>query len=126
MTRREFSGLVGGAVAWPVAAKAQQADKVYRIGYLGAASAAAQATRMSAFRAGLAALGYVEGIEHRHRGAPRRGFDTTSLRRLRPDVIELKVDALGSSSSRGAAASAPTVVGSSSSATAASDARRYP
>jgi hypothetical protein len=32
--------------------RAQQADKVYRIGYLGLASAAAQATRMKALRGG--------------------------------------------------------------------------
>jgi hypothetical protein len=38
MRRREFIALVGGAaVGWPVAAEAQQAAKVARIGYLSAA-----------------------------------------------------------------------------------------
>jgi putative ABC transport system substrate-binding protein len=61
MKRREFIALVGGAASWPLAVRAQPASKVYRIGYLGLASAAAQATRMNAFQEGLAALGYVEG-----------------------------------------------------------------
>jgi hypothetical protein len=61
MNRRGIITLFGGAVAWPLAARAQRADKVYRVGYLGLASAAAQATRMKALREGLAALGYIEG-----------------------------------------------------------------
>ena len=62
MRRREFITLLGGtAAAWPIAMGAQQANKLYRIGYLSPGSPAVEAHRFNAFRAGLAALGYIEG-----------------------------------------------------------------
>ena len=61
MRRREFIGFVGGVLASPIAARAQQPTKVARVGYLGFGTAAASATRIEALRAGLNSLGYVEG-----------------------------------------------------------------
>ena len=62
MNRREFIALVGGAaVAWPIAAWAQQPAKIARIGYLGFGTAAGDAPRVEALRTGLRELGYVEG-----------------------------------------------------------------
>src|SRR6266480_4344363 len=62
MKRRDFITLLGGAaVAWPLAARAQQAAKVARIGFLGLAPASAFATRVDALRIGLRDLGYIEG-----------------------------------------------------------------
>ena len=65
--RREFITFVGGvAAAWPLAARAQQAAKVVRIGYL---APARLPNLIEALRAGLRDFGYVEGqnltIEYR-------------------------------------------------------------
>jgi putative tryptophan/tyrosine transport system substrate-binding protein len=62
MRRREFITLLVGTLAtWPLAARAQQAGKVARIGFLGATFASSWASRMEAFRSGLRDLGHVEG-----------------------------------------------------------------
>jgi putative tryptophan/tyrosine transport system substrate-binding protein len=53
--------LTVGLLAAPLAAQAQQADRVFRIGVLGHSSASASAGRIEAFRQGLRDLGYVEG-----------------------------------------------------------------
>jgi putative ABC transport system substrate-binding protein len=62
MRRREFITLLGSAAAWPLAASAQQRERLPRIGYLGLTSAAQGAYGgIDAFLAGLSQLGYVEG-----------------------------------------------------------------
>ena|SRR6516165_6233904 len=62
IARRKFLATLGGAAAaWPLAARAQQGERVRRIGYLGFGPASAWSTRVEALRAGLRDLGWVEG-----------------------------------------------------------------
>src|SRR5215218_9190062 len=60
MRRREVIALLGTAPAWPPAARAQQ-PRMPVIGYLGPESPEPYASRLGAFRNGLAETGYVEG-----------------------------------------------------------------
>src|SRR5450830_123378 len=91
--RREFITLLGGAaVAWPLAAHAQQPAKVPRIGFLFYGSPG-PSPELDAFRQGLRELGYIEGqnivIEVRYAGGRIEALPelAADLVRLKPDVI---------------------------------------
>jgi hypothetical protein len=63
MRRRVFITLLGGAAAWPLGARAQQTERLPRIGVLMASAAddSENQARMAAFLQGLAQLGWTDG-----------------------------------------------------------------
>jgi putative ABC transport system substrate-binding protein len=62
MMRREFITLLGGAAAaWPFAARAEQADRMRRIGVLNASAATTFTKELDTLRGALRDLGHVEG-----------------------------------------------------------------
>jgi len=94
MDRRAFiSGVTVGLVAAPLAAEAQPAGKVWRIGYLSVVSVETDRSWVTAFRDGLRELGYREGentvLELRH--ASQR---LEALPGLAADLVRLQVDVL--------------------------------
>jgi putative ABC transport system substrate-binding protein len=93
MRRRDFLGVLGGAAAWPITARAQQLGKLFRIGFLGLPTADSLPKRPEAFRAGLRDLGYQEGrdfvIEYRWADG---NYDR--LPALFADLVRLRVDVI--------------------------------
>ena len=60
LQRREFITLLGGAAAWPLAARAQQPGKLPTIGYLGATTPSAESQRVAALVQRLREFGWIE------------------------------------------------------------------
>ena len=93
MRRRQFITLIGAAAAWPLAARAQQAGKVVRLGFLGPAlTSPATIVPYEAFVTRLRELGINEGqniaIDYRNLDDPRGPFVVAAdLMRLHPDLI---------------------------------------
>ena len=61
LKRRDFVTLLGGAAAWPLAARAQLGTKVWRIGILDTPPRELNTANIAALQRGLRELGYVEG-----------------------------------------------------------------
>jgi putative tryptophan/tyrosine transport system substrate-binding protein len=92
MRRREIITLVGGAVAWPLAARAQQAS-IAKVGVLWPGAGPPVSPRMESFREGLRRSGYVEGqnvtveIRYTQAGQEQLSDHAADLVRANVDVI---------------------------------------
>jgi putative ABC transport system substrate-binding protein len=94
MRRREFIMLLGGAAAaWPLAARAQQAERMRRIAVLMnlAADDAEGQARLAAFRQGLQQLGWIEG-RNAHLDIRWGAGDAERFRRYAAELVALAPD----------------------------------
>ena len=91
--RRSFITLLGGAAAWPLAARAQQGTRVRRIGVLqpGVESDPLTSPTFSAFTRALASLGWTDGrnVRMELRWA---GTDINRIRALAQELVGLRPD----------------------------------
>jgi putative tryptophan/tyrosine transport system substrate-binding protein len=93
MQRREFITLLGGAAAWPVAARAQQPAKVPIIGFLDSATPSEQGQRVAPFVQRLRELGWIDGrtVAIEVRWAEARNERSAEIA---AEFVRLKVDVL--------------------------------
>jgi putative ABC transport system substrate-binding protein len=105
MKRREFITLLGGAAAWPLAARAQQGDRVRRIGVLMPSNEndPVYKSYLSAFTQALAGLGWTDGRNVRI-DLRWHGYDINRIRVLGQELVGLKPDIIFTS---GTAAAVP-------------------
>ena len=93
LNRRTFITLLGGAAAWPLAARAQQAVKLPTVGFLGVATPTTWGPWASAFVERLHELGWIEGrtIAIEYRWAEGR---SERFAEIAAEFVRLKVDAI--------------------------------
>jgi putative ABC transport system substrate-binding protein len=93
MRRREFISLLGGAAAWPLAARAQQSGKLLTIGFLGSTMPSVEGQRLAAFVQRLRELGWMEG---RNVAIEVRWAEGRSERfaEIAAEFVRLKVDVI--------------------------------
>jgi putative ABC transport system substrate-binding protein len=106
MRRRDFvKGIVGSAAAWPLAARAQQADRMRRIGVLmnAAADDPEGQARIAAFHQGLQELGWTLGRNARI-DARWGAVDADSSRRYAAELVGLAPDVILAAASAAIAA----------------------
>ena len=96
MRRRQFITLLGGAAAWPLAARAQQPERMRRVGVLMNANADDPhgQRRLAAFLQGLQQLGWTDGRNLRIDIRWGVGSDSERSRRSAAELVALAPDVL--------------------------------
>jgi len=94
MKRRKFITLLGGAAAWPFAARAQQGERMRRIGVLMplAENDPVGQARIAALREGLEKLGWIEGRNIRIDTRWTTTSDVESMQRYAKELVALQPD----------------------------------
>jgi putative ABC transport system substrate-binding protein len=95
MNRRDFITLLGGVAAWPLAAGAQQGNRVRRIGMLmpGDENVPVYKAYLSAFTQALASLGWTEGSNVRM-DLRWGGGDINRIRAFAQELVGLQPDVI--------------------------------
>src|SRR6516164_6282408 len=91
MRRREFIAGLGSAAVWSLSARAQQGDRVRRIGMLMAGNENDNTSRLSAFTRALADLGWTDGRNVRME-VRWTGDDINRIRVLAQELVGLQPD----------------------------------
>jgi ABC transporter substrate binding protein len=103
LRRRKFIRLLGGAAAWPLAARAQQAGKLPTMGIIGSGTPATQSHWYAAFVQRLRELGWIDGrtVAVEYRWAEGRDERFTEIA---AEFVQRKVDVIVTSSTVGVVA----------------------
>jgi putative ABC transport system substrate-binding protein len=109
MRRREVLELIGGAAAWPLAARAQPPERIRRIGALmgNPESDPEGQVRVAAFRDGLQKLGWTEGRNIRLDIRWAAPDDAVLRRTLAKELVALQPDLILSHGTRNRAGEIP-------------------
>src|SRR6516162_7923765 len=105
MNKRKFITLLGSAAAWPLAARAQQGDRVRRIGVLmaGEETDPTAKARVSAFTQALAVFGWIDGRNVRI-DLRWHDDDINRIRALARELVGLQLDIIVTAWAAGTAA----------------------
>jgi putative ABC transport system substrate-binding protein len=110
VTRRAFIAALGGAAAWPLAARAQQPHRLPSIGYMGATTQSAESEFIAAFGQRLRELGWIDGrtvaITYRWAEGSNERY-----REIAAELLQLKVDVILTSGTSAVLAAKQTTSG---------------
>jgi putative tryptophan/tyrosine transport system substrate-binding protein len=115
MRRRDFIALVGGAAAWPLAARAQQAAMPV-VGFVRSESLADATNLVTAFRQGLKEAGFVEGqnvtVEYRSGEGQRERLQSVVAELIRRPVTAIAGNSVAMLAAKAATTTIPVVFAS--------------